>query len=1328
MNTVVDSNGPKHAPMEQTTNQATDKNTPDASPAALKASVMASNRAAASAGTDKTMIDASAEPEADGDSEAETLIQSPEKQRTAADNASVAGSAGAAGLKDGDSSAGAIATENDSSSRKRKRSVDDDEAFSTSSRRSSPLSSPRIPLHSPDSDSDVSNNIASRKPKPTRRQLESDAANSDSPVEKSAKNQTRKHRPSDILPSTSKPRGKNVGGGADPGSSERRETRSATYPRHKSEDRSPSPRPLRREHRRGVSTQLTLGDVERTKRGRPPAIQTKRSGSAEQHPIVMSSDSDSESPRQPRTDLHKYSSIDHDTMSPAKVTGPRKWRDKNGRTFLSRAASNNDLAAVRIKYNERPEDLNLPDNAGNTPLQIAALQGYVEIVRFLLENGCEVDTRNIDRDTALIDAVENGHVEVVKLLLIHGANPRLGNAKGDEPYELVPLDDENYDEIRALLADAKDRPDSHRVSIDYTDAPRDGASSRAASAASPRDSPPMMGPRSPPAGFGRRRTGRSESTRNDLLWQANTQENLKKLAAQGDVQGVANILNVLQKAETESLIAAAKAGHEEVLQYLLAMGDTEPDPDPIRHLKVGYNTPLLAAIGRGHPEVVKLLVEQSGFNPMRKLLKGKTYYEISAERRGEQWQKEYEILKTAYDKYALKQRKANSPRATRDGDKFKTRTSRRSQSPISSNLRKSSSPSLTHKQLPGKSPHSSERDRDRDAITVGGLERRKHQAAKRDIADPSVAVSSDQDQTVHSARKGHLKRRSQSDFSQQSNPDPESALQQRRRRLVTGKEHRRRTSNVGGSSDSDTIVAEPRKPSTLLKRTRDSVSPGHAVTGAGENGRNAAKKRRTVIESSPEETRPRPRKGSVISSSPVRERKVLEENALKREKSRSDKAIQETTAEAMDVDKPGAEAPTQTQATEAPLTSTIPESDIPPQQSEPGENIKTDLIDPGPSEAELQAQREEEARKAEDAKRAEEERIAAEKAAEEQRLAEEAARLKKAEEEAALRKKEEEERQELRRKKEEEERQELKRREEEERRRKEEEERQELRRRKEEEERQELRRKREEEERQERVRRELEERQRRHEEQLKEQQRRQEEQLREQQRRERLEAEERRRDALPALLKQSAILIDRNDPEARSAAWLKLFLPLYTAKSVQLDPNTPDAYKNELWVPNFQVAGLLATKDLNLRNYTSLETRPVTMHERQRLWSVARNSLSYDVQTSHWNTTIKQAIQREEEQRPKFYAMEELFWVKLSDFEDQVFRHPHLANLSMGKQPISLRVIPSRQLNGNGLPPRSPASLPDFTNGKTPQLANGINPHSSPTANGNGIVYPHRED
>jgi hypothetical protein len=1144
--------------------------------------------------------DAPAEPD-DGDSEAETLIQSPEKlkQRAAASNASVAGSVSTS-VGPG-AGAGAI-DENNLGSRKRKRSLDDvpeDAAFSTSSRRSSPLSSPRIPPQSHDSDSDVSrsSHIPPRRTNPARRkQADNESGDSDDAAVKPVRIQTRKRRPSDLLPPISKHRTKNTAGGADAGNSERRETRSATYPRHMSEERSTSPKPAtKREHRRGVSTQLTQGDVDRRKRGRPPAIQTKRAGSAENNHSGDSSSDESDSPNnQSRPALHKFSSVDHDTMSPAKATGTRKVRDKNGRTFLSRAAASSDLELAKVKYAERPEDLNVSDNAGNTPLQIAALQGFVEIVRFLLEQGCDVDTRNIDRDTALIDAVENGHVKVVQLLLKHGANPRLGNAKGDEPYELVPQDDDNYDEIRRLLAEAKDKPANRRISSEHNDASRDGHSSRAASAASPRDSPPIMGPRSPPTGTGRRRTGRSESTRNDLLWQASTQENLKKLASQGDVQGVANILNVLQKAETESLIAAAKAGHEEVLQYLLAMGDTEPDPDPIRHLKLGYNTPLLAAIGRGHPEVVKLLVEQSGFNPMRKLLKGKTYYEIAAERRGEQWQKEHQILKTAYEKYAVKHRKATSPRATRDVEKNKARATRRSQSPVSSKLRNSSSPTMTQKHIPGKSPRSVEKEKDRDFISADGSERRKHLIAKRDLAETPVAVSSDQEQTANTSLR-HNKRRSQSDLPPPSNL--ESDATHRRRRLVTGKEHRRRRSNVEGSSDEEmTPVKNETRVNAPLKRTRASMSPEPSTANEGENGRSAAKKRRTIIESSPEETRPGPTAAKRQSTSPARRRKVVAEASTKSPAPQAELPAPEDPSSAMELDKPEELAPEDATAVEK-----VADSDVPLERIETAEVIKVEPADTGPSEDELRLQREEEEqRKAEEAQRIETERLAAEKAVEAQRQAEieaaqkaeEMERLRAAEVEAESKRKEEEERQE-------------------------------------------------------RIRREHEERLRKQEEAIKEQERRRDELRREQQQREQLETERRRIDTLPALLKHSAMLINNNDPKVRSPEWIKLFLPLYTVKTVQLDPTTTDSTKEDLWIPNFQAAGLLATKDLNLRSYTSLERRPTTDGHRLRLWAVSRNNLSYEFATNQWNTTVKQAIQREMDERPKFYAMEELFWVKV---------------------------------------------------------------------------------
>lgn len=106
---------------------------------------------------------------------------------------------------------------------------------------------------------------------------------------------------------------------------------------------------------------------------------------------------------------------------------------------------------------KRPEDLNTEDNAGNTPLQIAALEGFEEIVEFLSSKGAEVNIRNVDKDTPLLDAVENGHVKVVKLLLKYDADPRLANAKGNEPYEMVHPGADNYAELRRRLTEARSR-------------------------------------------------------------------------------------------------------------------------------------------------------------------------------------------------------------------------------------------------------------------------------------------------------------------------------------------------------------------------------------------------------------------------------------------------------------------------------------------------------------------------------------------------------------------------------------------------------------------------------------------------------------------------------------------------------------------------------------------------------------------------------------------------------------------------------------------------------------------------------------------------------
>ena len=448
----------------------------------------------------------------------------------------------------------------------------------------------------------------------------------------------------------------------------RRDTRSATHydgPTHRSES------PPSRHNNRATSTQSNPAHSGVTKRRRAPAplhVERRRKASEDTHP-----ESEDDSSVHSHHHLQKLASTESNAMSPAKIISHKKNRDRNGRTLLARACQQGDPVEVEKWLKERPQDINVSDNAGNTPFQIAALDGSAEVVQILLDAGCDIDCKNIDKDTPLIDAVENGHLDVVEMLLKAGLDPRQPNAFGKEPLDLVKADYEHADKMREVLqASKREKALLRRPSEDNNRQNSVGSKDVEATIGAGSGVSPVSSNKSPPPTVpgARRRTARSQPTDDALLWVNATPARLRDAAGKGDLTVVDHILKMRPQADTESILAAARGGHDDVLNLMLAIATPDPDPEPLKSsdYKLAYSTPMLAAIGRGNTNIINLLLAQPGFDPTRRLYKGMTYYELAKERQGSEWQEEYELLKEAFDNHQQhRSRKSNhnSPRKGR---------------------------------------------------------------------------------------------------------------------------------------------------------------------------------------------------------------------------------------------------------------------------------------------------------------------------------------------------------------------------------------------------------------------------------------------------------------------------------------------------------------------------------------------------------------------------------------------------------------------------------------------------------------------------------------
>lgn len=574
--------------------------------------------------------------------------------------------------------------------------------------------------------------------------------------------------------------------------------------------RTRSTSPHGRSHKRSVSNQLpskSSHGLSHKKKRVPAPLQSTEYHSDE------SSASGNSHPRSSRLRSLAAPTTGESTISPAKMPPHKKHVNSSGQTQLAIACNRGRLDAVKQRYEDRPEDINVPDHALNTPLHIASLAGCADIVKFLIDTGdCELNPINLERDTPLHDAVDNKHVKVVKLLLDAGANPSIANKNQNEPLELLDLmldqldqdeEDEEDDEKereaikvkiaemrKAITAAKRKFVDARRGSEDHqTHDHGEGRESH------PKESPRQTTPAHELLASGpsnRRQTARSMmKTKERNLWMGYTVEELRAAATEGDVEFTNQFLNVKSDVnDPRTLYNAARGGNDAIINLLFALGNFNPDPAPLDGLPHDQATPILATIGKDeHLEVLKLFIGNADFDPTRRI-KGETYFEIAKRRAGPKWREEEQLLKDAFDTYQKNRKpspsKSRSPGLRRvgreaDRDAKKSVRSDDTQAPRS-HKRTTSSPKTKDSDL-SKTQH-------RNSSSVGQSKdgaKRGPGRPKKEESSTSNALSDRETSPLGPPKQKSQVKRYESDLNLPSESEPAAKP---RRKLVSGRELR----------------------------------------------------------------------------------------------------------------------------------------------------------------------------------------------------------------------------------------------------------------------------------------------------------------------------------------------------------------------------------------------------------------------------------------------------------------------------------------------------------------------------------------------------------
>lgn len=163
-------------------------------------------------------------------------------------------------------------------------------------------------------------------------------------------------------------------------------------------------------------------------------------------------------------------------QSSLKVKGPALPLERQTLEFYNKIEAG-DANSVKTALKASPKLLNTRNEAGETPLHYAAKYGHLDIVKFLVESGTEIDTlqRSLQTHPSRLDytplfvATEFGKLDVLQYLISKGADPDHRDASGVSPlYRAAQLPNAKAVEIllqRNVSLDVRSRTNPEEATL-----------------------------------------------------------------------------------------------------------------------------------------------------------------------------------------------------------------------------------------------------------------------------------------------------------------------------------------------------------------------------------------------------------------------------------------------------------------------------------------------------------------------------------------------------------------------------------------------------------------------------------------------------------------------------------------------------------------------------------------------------------------------------------------------------------------------------------------------------------------------------------------------